>query len=148
MCLIWALSGWGSRLYSLVGGIAPCSGDNYTVYCLPWGAHWTLMNVHHTLRLSIYSYTTSGEKNNVYVCCYRLVMHWLKLSNELLKKYVYLNKVILVSNQLSNNQWMRSWHCLFITAVLMVSDDSSTATATGFVSLEPPLVETHEIALT
>ncbi len=29
------LTGWGSRLYSLVGGIKPCSGDNYTVYCLP-----------------------------------------------------------------------------------------------------------------
>lgn len=37
----WALTGWGSRLYSLVAGIAPCSGDNYTVYCLPWGGHWT-----------------------------------------------------------------------------------------------------------
>lgn len=39
---IWALSGWGSRLYSLVGGTAPCSGDNYTVYCLPGQTHSTL----------------------------------------------------------------------------------------------------------
>lgn len=38
---IWALTGWGSRLYSLVAGIAPCSGDNYTVYCLPWGGHYS-----------------------------------------------------------------------------------------------------------
>lgn len=32
-----ALSEWGSRLYSCGVVILPCSGDNYTIYCLPWG---------------------------------------------------------------------------------------------------------------
>lgn len=42
LLVIWAVSGWGSRLYSLVGGTAPRSGDNYTVYCLPGQTHSTL----------------------------------------------------------------------------------------------------------
>lgn len=29
---------WGSRLYSCRVVILPCFGDNYTIYCLPWGA--------------------------------------------------------------------------------------------------------------
>lgn len=67
-CLIWALSGWGSRLYSLVGGIAACSGDNYTVYCLPWGVRWTLINLRHTLTAEHHIYSEIfREKNRWYV---------------------------------------------------------------------------------
>lgn len=41
----WTLPGWGSRLYSLVGGTPPFIGDNYTVYCLPWGARYSLVEL-------------------------------------------------------------------------------------------------------
>lgn len=36
-----SLSEWGSRLYSCRVVILPCSGDNYTIYCLPWGVKQT-----------------------------------------------------------------------------------------------------------
>lgn len=42
----WALaslSEWGSRLYSCRVVILPCSGDNYTIYCLPWGVKQTAL---------------------------------------------------------------------------------------------------------
>lgn len=38
-----SLSEWGSRLYSCRVVILPCSGDNYTIYCLPWGVKQTAL---------------------------------------------------------------------------------------------------------
>lgn len=116
VCLIWALSGWGSRLYSLVGGTAPCSGDNYTVYCLPWGAPWTLLNGA-TLKAKdhIYSWIPGNMMG-----CSALTMHWLNLSNGWLKKYEHLNKVILASHRVSESQWMRACCCLSPAEILMV----------------------------
>lgn len=81
------------------------------------------------------------------MCFKRLVMNWLKLSNDNI--YVHLNKVIPASNQLSENQWMRSWYCLFCHLLQLWRFHGLCATAANeFVSPQHPLVEAHEIALT
>lgn len=88
--LIWALSGWGSRLYSLVGGIAPCSGDNYTVYCLPWGAHWTLISTQLSTLSITFILWHHKKKDQVHICCKALVLKCFLLSHDLLK-YMYIS---------------------------------------------------------
>lgn len=103
--LFWirALSGWGSRLYSLVGGIAR-SGDNYTVYCLPWGAHCALLNNRHRPRIAWLPLLSLWK-------CEKII-HCQKVSVSVhqcwIKATAHFNKVMIALNKLPPRQWMKS----------------------------------------
>lgn len=92
VCLIWTQSEWGSRLYSLVGGTAPCSGDNYTVYCLPWGAPWTLVNIQPTSIAKCYLF--QGMRYILFVQQRLPLDKNLEPATWLEWMYVHLNKMI------------------------------------------------------
>lgn len=74
----------------------------------------------------------------------------LKVSDSLIEavKNMYISIKSTTSNQLSKNQWMTSWHCLFVTCCISDGVIVDVQQQPEFVSLELPLVEIHEIALT
>lgn len=144
VCLTWVLSGWGSRLYSLVGGTAPCWGDNYTVYCLPWGAHWTIMDVQQNLFAGLFFSSFLDDIKTRLISYWSVCIYFITFISQTEAvtyfKYVHLSENTVFSNNFSKNHRNYGILKLFFTQQIHGSSES-TWTTVEFADVWCPLVE-------